>query len=372
MTYEEALVTNITATGQYQLLPPLREVEYDALKRDIQERGLMVPVELDEEGAILDGHHRVAICTELGIDWRSGAVTRRGWTEAQKRLHVRKINILRRHLDKLTLGEQIEAIAAELGVKLEERARNDRTGANVASVAVEAGVSKRTAQYALAAKRAVESQPEIAEKLRAGEIGPREAIREAKQKQKQEAKAAVAEEVRQQPLPPPTGPFGVIVIDPPWKYEKRVDDTTHRARLPYPEMDIDEIAALPVPSIAEPDALLWLWTTNAFMHDAYHLIERWGFTAKTVLTWAKDRMGTGDWLRGKTEHCILAVRGRPLVTLTNQTTLLSAPLREHSRKPDEFYALVDALCPGSKVDLFAREARMGWATWGAEAGKFDG
>jgi hypothetical protein len=69
-------------------------------------------------------------------------------------------------------------------------------------------------------------------------------------------------------------------------------------------------------------------------------------------------MGTGDWLRGKTEHCILAVRGQPTVTLTNQTTLLDGPVREHSRKPEEFYALVEALCPGSKVELFAHSLQL--------------
>jgi N6-adenosine-specific RNA methylase IME4 len=136
-------------------------------------------------------------------------------------------------------------------------------------------------------------------------------------------------------------------------------------------MATDEIVALPVGELAEPDAILWLWTTNAFMRDAFRCLDAWGFAQKTILTWCKDRMGTGDWLRGKTEHCLLAVRGKPLVTLTNQTTELRAPLREHSRKPDEFYALVDALCPGTKLDMFARETRAGWALWGAETGKFD-
>ncbi|MGA2513319.1 MAG: MT-A70 family methyltransferase, partial [Candidatus Limnocylindrales bacterium] len=92
-----------------------------------------------------------------------------------------------------------------------------------------------------------------------------------------------------------------------------------------------------------------------------------GFEPKTILTWAKDRMGTGDWLRGQTEHCLMCVRGHPTVTLTNQTTLLHGPMREHSRKPDEFFTLVESLCPGSKLELFAREARPGWAAWGAEA-----
>jgi N6-adenosine-specific RNA methylase IME4 len=106
------------------------------------------------------------------------------------------------------------------------------------------------------------------------------------------------------------------------------------------------------------------------MRQAYQWRDAWGFTEKTILTWAKDRMGVGDWLRGQTEHCILAVRGRPIVTLTNQTTILHAPLREHSRKPDEFYRLVESLCPGTRLEMFAREPRPGWAAWGAETEKF--
>ena len=72
----------------------------------------------------------------------------------------------------------------------------------------------------------------------------------------------------------------------------------------------------------------------------------------------------GEWLRGQTEHCILAVRGRPVKTLTNQTTVLHAPRGRHSEKPEEFYRLVESLCPGSKLELFARKQRKGWVTHG--------
>jgi N6-adenosine-specific RNA methylase IME4 len=106
------------------------------------------------------------------------------------------------------------------------------------------------------------------------------------------------------------------------------------------------------------------------MREAFACLDVWGFQQKTILTWVKDRMGAGNWLRGQTEHCILAVRGNPAITLTNQTTALGAPVREHSRKPDEFFDLVDSLCPGSKIELFARERRDGWATWGAEEAMF--
>lgn len=213
--------------------------------------------------------------------------------------------------------------------------------------------------------QAAEEKPELfgdlPEKMDAGNVNS--AFREMKKRE-------VTAEIRNEPQPLPDGPFRVIAIDPPWRYEKRKDDGTHRAALTYPDMSVEEICALPVAERAHGDCVLWLWTTNAFVRDAYRCLDAWGFTEKTILTWVKDRMGTGDWLRGKTEHCILAVRGKPVVTLTNQTTALVAPMREHSRKPDEFYSLVEALCPGSKLEMFAREPRDGWATWGAESTLF--
>ena len=136
-----------------------------------------------------------------------------------------------------------------------------------------------------------------------------------------------------------------------------------------------QIAALPVPTLAAEDCVLWLWTTNAFMDDALALVAEWGFTQKTILTWDKQKLGLGDWLRNVTEHCILAVRGKPVVTLTNQTTLISEARREHSRKPEAFYSLVESLCPapeGGRLEMFAREPRKGWIAWGAETEKFHG
>ena len=184
-------------------------------------------------------------------------------------------------------------------------------------------------------------------------------IREAKE-------AAVVAQIAQEPAPLPAGPFRVIVIDPPWKYQSRAEDITHRARNPYPDMEIDVIKALPVSALAYKDCVLWLWTTNAFISEAFQCLDAWGFRYKTCLTWVKDRMGLGNWLRGQTEHCLMAVRGNPIVTLTNQTTALKAPTREHSRKPDEFYALVESLCPGNRLEMFSRQRREGWQSQGAE------
>jgi N6-adenosine-specific RNA methylase IME4 len=206
----------------------------------------------------------------------------------------------------------------------------------------------------------VEEQVAVAEKIKGGEAtGVKQALNLVR-----------SEEIAAEPAPLPAGPFRVIVIDPPWSYANRATDTTHRAASPYPSMSLEEIAALPVAERAHTDAVLWLWATNAHLPNAFAIVEGWGFEYKTLLTWAKDRMGTGDWLRGQTEHCLLCTRGQPTITLTNQTTLVHGPLREHSRKPDEFYALVEALCPGSKLELFARQQRPGWTVHGNQTKHF--
>lgn len=194
----------------------------------------------------------------------------------------------------------------------------------------------------------------------------RKAIGEVKLAQKRE----LAEEIRANPVVTPDGRYQVIVSDPPWKYDSRAEDASHRGKNQYPDMTTEEICRLPVASLSQKDCILWLWTTNAFMRDAYQCIDAWGFKDKTILTWDKELIGLGDWLRNVTEHCILAVKGKPIVSLTNQTTIIRERRREHSRKPDAFYSLVEALCPGSKLEMFSRTPRDGWAVWGAETGKF--
>ncbi len=135
-------------------------------------------------------------------------------------------------------------------------------------------------------------------------------------------------------------------------------------------MSIAELEALELP--AAKNCVLWLWTTNAFIGEACALLDVWGFQRKTILTWVKPRLGLGNWLRNCTEHCLLAVKGSPKVSLTNQSTVLEAPACGHSRKPDAFYALVDGLCVGRKLDYFSREKRSGWEQFGNETEKFGG
>jgi N6-adenosine-specific RNA methylase IME4/predicted DNA-binding protein (UPF0251 family) len=171
----------------------------------------------------------------------------------------------------------------------------------------------------------------------------------------------------------PVGEFEVIVIDPPWPYRDGIDQADydpagHRASNPYPEMMLSELADLQLP--AADNCVLWLWTTHRFMRHAFPLLDKWGFQDRAILTWAKDRMGLGRWLRSQSEFCIMATKGSPAIDLTNQTTILHGPMREHSRKPDEFYRMVESLCIGRRLDFFSRESREGWAQIGNETEKF--
>lgn len=176
----------------------------------------------------------------------------------------------------------------------------------------------------------------------------------------------------------PDGIYDLIVIDPPWPYGTKYNPEGRRVANPYPEMSIEEIrnqlhpesgASLSIP--CADDCVLWLWTTHKFLPQSFEILNHWGFDYKITLTWVKDRMGIGQWLRSQSEFCLLSIRGNPGWNLTNQTTVLHAPLRQHSRKPEEFYDMLSELCPAqSRLDIFGRQSRPGWHILGNQADKF--
>jgi N6-adenosine-specific RNA methylase IME4 len=118
------------------------------------------------------------------------------------------------------------------------------------------------------------------------------------------------------------------------------------------------------------DSIVWLWCTNFYLiRHAAPVIDALGVSERSILTWVKDRFGTGDWLRSQTEQCVMAVRGNPTVTLTNEATALFAPSGGHSVKPKEFYDLVERLCPAPRhLDVFSRYRHSEkWHCYGDEA-----
>ena len=190
-----------------------------------------------------------------------------------------------------------------------------------------AGISGKTLERVITVMEAAEAEPEnelfaklIEDMDRTGNAnGPFKRLKVARKS---------AEIRREIPPLPMNGPYRVMSIDPPWPYEVRQEDPTHRATHPYPTMSIEQICKLDVPSIAHENCIIFLWTTNHHMRHAYTVLDAWGFTDKTILTWVKDKFGTGDWLRGQTEHAIMAVRGKPTIQLTNESTVLHGPMRK--------------------------------------------
>lgn len=167
-----------------------------------------------------------------------------------------------------------------------------------------------------------------------------------------------------------------LLIDPPWPYRQKL--RVGKGGLPYRTMTLEDIAALPIDKVAAKDCMLWLWTTNAHLHDAFHLLDAWGFEYKTVRTWFKRHVGLGFWLRGRTEQCLLAVRGNPRELMRGPhgfaghsitTAIISrggGKQLPHSKKPPEQYEDIERISPAPRLELFAREEHEGWDAWGDE------
>ncbi len=165
-------------------------------------------------------------------------------------------------------------------------------------------------------------------------------------------------------LKPIEGLFDVIVIDPPWEMEGEYNPEGRRGIPPYPTLSIEKIKQLKIP--AKEDCILWLWVTNRKVKYAFEILEAWGFQERNILTWVKDTFGLGDWLRNQTEHCILAIKGKPIFDGKSTTTVLYGKRIKHSTKPEEFYQLVEKTCFGQKLDYFGRKQRKGWMIYGDE------
>ena len=170
-----------------------------------------------------------------------------------------------------------------------------------------------------------------------------------------------------QPAELPAGGFCCIEADPPWA----LDASEAKSALgQYTVMDLEAIKAMgpDVQARAADNAHLWLWAINPMLPEALDVMAAWGFDYKGCLTWVKTNgFGTGHYLRGATEHCLLGVRGTLACLRNDQRTYFEAPRTDHSRKPEGFYDILETLSPGPRMRLFARSQRDGWESWGDEA-----
>lgn len=184
--------------------------------------------------------------------------------------------------------------------------------------------------------------------------------------------------------------YRTIVADPPWDHsdgtgfsfgaastQRSRNGEPRSTRPPYAHMTLDEILGLPVSALAEQDAHLYLWTTQRYLHESFHIAERWGFSVRATLVWCKAPQGfMGGAFRSSTEFCHFARRGKLAHKVQHPTQWFTWPrvgwtqtnaAAKHSRKPDAFLDVVESVSPGPYLEMFARRQRLGWDTWGDEA-----
>jgi len=157
--------------------------------------------------------------------------------------------------------------------------------------------------------------------------------------------------------------YRTIDADPPWDVEQK---GARGAAIHYDLMTLDQIKAMPIADLCEPNAHCWLWVTNATLRHGYDVLEAWGFTPRSIFTWVKPRMGLGNYLRNATEHVLLGTRGKAPVLFNAQPNWGFFPRQDHSHKPEEFQEIVKRVSPGPYLELFARRRYPGFDIWGNE------
>jgi N6-adenosine-specific RNA methylase IME4 len=177
-------------------------------------------------------------------------------------------------------------------------------------------------------------------------------------------------------------PFKTILADPPWRFQNRTGKMApeHKRLNRYGTMTLEDIMALPVSELAAPTSHLYLWVPNALLLEGLQVMSAWGFQYKSNLVWHKirkdggpDGRGVGFYFRNTTELILFGTRGKNARTLApgrRQVNFLATQKREHSRKPDEQYPLIESCSPGPYLEMFARGPRKGWSVWGNQSDEY--
>jgi len=221
--------------------------------------------------------------------------------------------------------------------------------------------------------RLIHNKPELKEKvindiIASGKVITPNAVSTGIRKEEKEKEIEIIKEKIELENSIITDKYDVIVIDPPWPYGRKYDPKNSRVASPYPELNLEEISRIELP--LKENAVIFLWTTHAFIRDAFKLVDLWGLNYKAIITWDKEKMGMGNTIRMQCEFCLLCIKGKPLINGSSERDIIREPRREHSRKPEVFYSIVERLTTGKRLDYFAREKRENWDIYGAETEKF--
>jgi len=367
---------------KYQLLPPLTQEEYEALKADIAERGVLVPVEYDEDGNILDGHHRVKACQELGIkEWPR--LIRAGLNEDEKAEHVLKLNVHRRHLPKEWKQEKAKElrqqgwsyrrIARVLGVShmtierwlgkegvtfVTPEAGNTVIGADGKQYPSEKPKKKKKNKTVFISEETAKKAQELPKERKEAVLLGKKKLMEAKREVKAEQISKAVEL--------PKDKYRIIYADPPWNYGNTQPDYHTEQRDHYPTMTIEQLCEIPVKDICLDDAVLFLWATSPILEEVFEVIKAWGFKYKASFVWDKVKHNMGHYNSVRHEFLLVCTKRscQPDVRKLFDSVYVEERT-EHSRKPEYFRKVIDTLYPyGKRIELFSRRYVEGWDAYG--------
>lgn len=397
------------------LIPPLSEDELEQLEQNILEDGIREPLVVWND-YLIDGHNRFTIAQKHGLKF--DCIEKHFDDEGSAKEWMILNQFGRRNLSAYNRS----LLALKLKPIFEKRAEKNllQTGKNVGSknkqachncdkldekvdtkteLSKVADVSHNTIARVQAIER--EAPEEVKKKLSTGDMSinsgyeitkalqkmdegkkekflnkvineekkVKEAINEIK---KEEFKACIdkqKEDIATGVAIMPSGTFEAISIDPPWNYGTSYDGAGRRVANPYPEMTQSELLSLELP--ASENSVLFLWTTQRFIFDAHELLNAWGFNYRNIIVWDKEKIGMGDLFRMQCEFCLVGIKGKPVLDNDYKNRdIIREPRREHSRKPDAFFGMVDKLVVGRKLEYFSREKREGWEVFGNDVEKF--
>ena len=341
------------------IFPLMEGQEFEDLKEDIRVNGLLESI-WTFEGKILDGRNRYRACKEIGVEPKF-----REWGGDSALSFVVSMNLKRRHL---TLGQRAQSAAEALPhYEAEARKRQGtRTDKNFREF-FQGSFSKATdyasqdfnvnAHYIADAKVLQERAPDLAVKVKSGEIKIPQAKKELRRREAPETP------------PTPTGKFRVLYADPPWEYENRYGDHLSSYSTPsdhYPTMTLQAICDLPIRDMADDNSVLFLWATSPLLENALRVISSWGFKYKTSFVWDKVKHNFGHYNSVRHEFLLIATKGSCTPDAKElHDSVISIERTEHSAKPEYFRELIDQMyVHGKRVELFARKTAKGWESWG--------
>lgn len=370
-----------------KLIPALTAEEFKQLEANCLEEGIREKI-ITWNGVIIDGHNRYEIATRWNLDYQTES--KRFANENDVREWMINNQFGRRNLSnyqRSVLALALESVFSERAkekqveagknkvVQISEQAPMERKA--ITKIAKVANVSHDT----IAKVKVIEAKatPEVKAQLSTGEVSINQAYQEIKKEAKKEERDKKIEEVKQkieeENLVTPDKKYHVIGIDPPWAYEEKggfssadYDSESNRGAVDYPTMTVEQIKKIELP--AAEDCVLFLWTTHAFLRDSFDLLDEWGFKYKATLVWDKVKMGLGRTVRMQVEFCLIATKGNPIINGSSERDIITESRRQHSRKPEVFYEMVERMCIGNKLDYFSRQNRVNWEHYGAEQGQF--